>query len=105
MVIIFETHIMLFIKKHTPICYSSKGFIYSPTKSPQYFFPQIEIFKSSCEVFSFFVYNRNIYRRKTKDRNVSFFQYHAALVVTLPIKTETSVTLTNKHSTITKKSA
>ncbi len=56
--------------------------IYSPIKSPQslIFFFQTEILKSCLFVFSSY---RNIYCRKTKYRNVSFFQYRAALHYTI----------------------
>ncbi len=55
--------------------------IYSPIKSPQsliFFFLQIEI-KIIWWLLLFLFSYRNIYSRKTKYRNVSFFQYRAAL--------------------------
>ncbi len=49
-----------------------------------FFFLQIELFKSSGDFLFLFLFflspYRNIYRRKTKYRNVIFFQYHAALI-------------------------
>ncbi len=63
--------------------------IYSPIKSPKslIFFFQIEKFKSSGDFFFFSLLHIAIYiAEKKKYRNVSFFQYRAALLLIIRTK-------------------